>query len=141
MKTLKIVLCLVAVAAVAYAGKGGFTDIGDGTISDLTTGLIWQKSDDSATRTWESALDYCETLSLGGSTNWRLPQVKELQSLVDTDRHHPATDPVFAGTKSAIYWSSSTNKGAVSQAWYVTFDFGYVFYESKTAAHYVRCVR
>ena len=70
--------------------RGGQTqqslvDNGDGTVTDNRTGLIWQQGEPGA-MTWNSALTYCEGLSLAGSTDWRLPNIKELESLVDETR-------------------------------------------------------
>ena len=65
--------------------SAAFIDQGNGTIFDDETGLTWQKSDDSITRTWEEALEYSENLALANCTSWRLPNRKELRSLVDRD--------------------------------------------------------
>ena len=56
---------------------GGYKDNGDGTVTDLSTGLIWQQVASSEGMSWEEALAYCEGLSLGGYTDWRLPNKKE----------------------------------------------------------------
>ena len=86
-----------------------FTDNGDGTVTDNTTGLMWQKQDDGVRRTWDQALEYCKGLSLGGHSDWRLPTVKELQSIVDYAKHNPAIDTMFfPDTKASVYWSSTT---------------------------------
>ncbi|UMB52812.1 DUF1566 domain-containing protein [Lutibacter sp. A64] len=54
------------------------TNNGDGTISDLSTGLMWQKTDDSTLRDWSTSLTYAENLTLGSKSDWRLPNAKEL---------------------------------------------------------------
>jgi len=84
-------------------GNNNFVDNGDGTISDLATGLMWQKSDDGVSRDWEEALKYAEDLELAGHNDWRLPNAKELQSIVDYTRSpqtsaSPAINPVFETT-------------------------------------------
>lgn len=81
-------------------GKNSFADNGDGTVSDLATGLMWQKSDDGTGKNWDEALSYAENLELANFTDWRLPNAKELQSIVDYSRspqtsNSPAIDPVF----------------------------------------------
>jgi hypothetical protein len=103
-------------------GINNFTDNGDGTITDNATGLMWQQSDDGNTYDWENALAYAENLTLAGHTDWRLPNAKELQSLVDYTRSpnttsSPAIDPLFSCTSISdpngntgqygYYWSSS----------------------------------
>ena len=113
------------------------TDNGNGTISDNATGLMWQQDDSGTGYNWSEALTYCETLSTGGYDDWRLPNVKELQSVVDYGRspdttHSAAIDPLFNATQItneagnadyAAYWSSTThanmNSGANSA--YVNF--------------------
>jgi len=71
-------------------GNNLFVDNGDGTITDHATGLMWTKNDNGAGVSWESALSYAEGFSHGGYTDWRLPNAKELQSIVDYTRS-PAT--------------------------------------------------
>ncbi len=119
-------------------GENVFVDNGDGTISDLATGLMWQMSDDGQTRDWQSALAYSEDLTIAGYDDWRLPNVKELQSIVDYSRSFqttssPAIDPLFAlsqikdpegDTNFGYYWSSTTHqdgKNTSSSASYVAF--------------------
>ncbi|MCX6268033.1 MAG: SUMF1/EgtB/PvdO family nonheme iron enzyme [Bacteroidetes bacterium] len=60
-----------------------FSDNGNGTISDNFTGLAWQKYQPADLMTWEEALAYSHTVDLGGKTDWRLPNVKEIQSAWD----------------------------------------------------------
>ncbi|MCK5703258.1 MAG: DUF1566 domain-containing protein [Cyclobacteriaceae bacterium] len=85
-------------------GKNNFIDNNDGTVSDLTTGLMWQKADDGNSRSWEESLDYAENIELASYDDWRLPNAKELQSIVDYSRspqttNSPAIDPVFSTTE------------------------------------------
>lgn len=85
-------------------GKNKFAEIGDGTVSDTATGLMWQKADDGNSRDWKEALEYAENLELAGYSDWRLPNSKELQSIVDYSRspqttQSPAIDPVFFTTE------------------------------------------
>ena len=103
-------------------GINNFSDNGDGTITDSATGLMWQKADDGNTYDWQDALSYAENLSLAGHTDWRLPNAKELQSIVDYSRSpnttaSPAINPLFSCTpivdpdgnsgQYGYYWSSS----------------------------------
>lgn len=81
-------------------GKNDFIDNGDGTVTDRTTALMWMKEDSKKGMSWEEALAYCESLELAGYTDWRLPNAKELQSIVDYTRAPDKTgsaaiDPVF----------------------------------------------
>jgi hypothetical protein len=119
-----------------------FTDNLDGTVTDNATGLMWQQVDDNVLRNWEASLAYCEALDLGGHMDWRLPDVKELRSLVDNTRYNPTIDTaLFSGTKAYYYWSSSTGAEYTYFAGYVAFAYGHVGYDLKTDTAYVRCVR
>ena len=96
-------------------GRNDFHDNGDGTVSDRATGLVWQQGDSGKAFDWQGALAYAEGLTLAGHDDWRLPNAKELQSLVDYTRS-PATtntaaiDPVFRVTQvESWYWSSTTH--------------------------------
>ncbi len=72
-------------------GVNNFRDNGDGTVTDLATGLMWKKDDSGSGMEWKDALAYCEDLSYAGHTDWRLPDAKELQSIVDYSRMPDAT--------------------------------------------------
>ncbi len=75
-----------------YGGNApSYTDNGDGTVTDKVTGLVWQQVDNGEGVDWGSALSYCDALALGGETDWRLPDAKTLQSIVDYSR--PRTPP------------------------------------------------
>ncbi|HNT35643.1 MAG TPA: DUF1566 domain-containing protein, partial [bacterium] len=76
-----------------------FRDNGNGTVTDNNTGLIWVKDPSAAgvggTYTWSDAITACENLVYAGYSDWRLPTVQELSTLVDAGRFNPAIDPVF----------------------------------------------
>jgi hypothetical protein len=65
---------------------------------------------------WEIALQYCEGLSLAGHDDWRLPNVRELQSIVDYGLSSPAIQPLFR-VSTSMYWSSSPAAGEPGAAW------------------------
>ena len=128
-----------------------FVDNGDNTITDQKTRLIWQKQDDDSKRSMENALNYCENLTLGGSSAWRLPNIKELESIVDDNRVSPSINTTyFPDTKhlsDANYISSSVRLSSSNFSWTVTFNTGESGSNigdvaSQTASgSYVRCVR
>jgi hypothetical protein len=128
-----------------------FVDNGDGTVTDNCTGLMWQRetSDVYADGTidhkdvvgWLGALKHCEALELAGHTDWRLPNLRELQSIVDYGRCLPSIDPVFGAVSGWYYWSSSTYVPLPSFAWIVYVDDGIVYYDNKINGGYVRAVR
>jgi len=107
--------------------EGRFSDNGDGTVTDHCTGLMWQKDtgNEGTALGWCSALDYCENLNLAGHTDWRLPNVRELQSIVDYGRSNPSIDPVFGAT-TFFYWSSTSLDDGPGVAWIVRFGVGFV---------------
>ncbi|MEI6175759.1 MAG: DUF1566 domain-containing protein [Verrucomicrobiota bacterium] len=117
------------------------TDNGDGTVTDNNTGLVWQQAE-SATMTWENALVYAENLSLGGHSDWRLPNIKELQSVSDGDLRAPSLDKsYFTDATTTFYWSSTSLSNDTTQAWYLDSDYGLTSYTAKTGLWHVRCVR
>jgi len=120
-----------------------FTDNGNGTITDNFTGLIWQKVTSTATMTWEEALSYANTLSLAGKSDWRIPNVKELQSLNDEKLSKPSFNKTyFPNVLSGNYWSSTTLLSQTPvQAWDINVDYGIVSYNDKSVKEYVICVR
>src|SRR2546422_751393 len=88
-----------------------------GVVSDSATHLSWQQNSAGMVYNWDDAARYCATLDLHG-TGWRLPTVKELQTLVDETRAMPATDDVsFPNTASEYYWSSSQVVTFANEAW------------------------
>ena len=122
-----------------------YNDNGNGTITDYNIGLTWQKEDDDVAKDWSSASSYCESLILGGAMDWRLPNIKELQSIVNFETSYPAIDPAFfPNTKSlntTAYWSSTTFVEDATNAWLVPFHSGFVWNNSGGNNCYVRCVR
>ena len=104
-------------------GANDFIDNKDGTITDRATGLMWMKADSSKAMNWQEALKYAQDLEYGGYDDWRLPNAKELQYIVDYSRSpdttgSPAIDSIFqttsieneAGQKDYPYfWSSTTH--------------------------------
>jgi hypothetical protein len=97
---------------------------GDGTVTDTATGLMWQQGTVSG-KTWQEALAYAETLTLADYDDWRLPNITELQSIVDYGRYNPTIDTTaFPGTLSSRYWSSSTAASSNGNAGCVNFSNG-----------------
>ncbi len=121
-----------------------YRDNGNGTVTDLNTGLMWQQADDGTTRTWQEAIDYCAALTFpsGGYSDWRLPDRRELMSIVDFGRVYPSIDTTyFPECRSSVYWSSSPLADGSDYAWLVHFSYGRVGGYGKASHYYVRCVR
>jgi hypothetical protein len=107
-------------------GINDFTDNGDGTITDNATGLMWPQDDSGVGMNWEDALAWVQQKNdenYLGYSDWRLPNAKELQSIVDYSRSPDATgsaaiNPVFSATQITneagqtdypFYWTSTTH--------------------------------
>ena len=139
---------LLAAAGLAY-GAERFSYSSDGSeVTDNTTGLVWRRcaegmswsegtcNGDATLYTQEAALQL-------GINGWRLPNIKELASIVDLSKVNPAIDPSsFPNTPTSTdFWSSSPNVRDSRNAWFVGFDYGYVYYYGRFNSGYVRLVR
>ena len=108
------------------------------TVIHKTTGLEWQKTFETG-MTWQQSMAYCENLDYAGHTDWRLPNVKELQSLINVETISPCSD--FPEMPSVFFWSSSTNVYDTVQGWAVAFSSAAVYPYAKTDTYSARCVR
>ncbi|MCP4603561.1 MAG: DUF1566 domain-containing protein [Proteobacteria bacterium] len=111
----------------------------DTVVTDSLTGLVWQKP--YVRKMWQEAFDYCEGLTYGGESDWRLPDMHELASLLHYGRHNPAS--IFPDMPSEYFWSSDKDVTPYDgMAWMVGYIFGLVRqnlnHEDIRAA---RCVR
>jgi hypothetical protein len=119
-----------------------FTDNGDGTITDNLTQLIWQKIPNANLFTWEQAISYAEGLTIGTNSDWRLPNIKELQSINNELTTNPSVfAPYFSSVGVHNYWSSTSLPNQTTKAWYWNTQFGITTYDLKTNTNYVICVR
>ena len=109
-----------SIAATAPASR--FTDNGDGTVTDKATGLQWKRCSEgqewngatctgsAARHTWQQALQRADTATYAGKSDWRLPNIKELASIVEQACDWPSIDlGAFPATQTRDYWSSSPN--------------------------------
>lgn len=119
-------------------GKNNFEDKEDGTILDNATKLLWMKDDSKKGMNWKSAISYCENLDYANKVNWRIPNAKELQSIVDYTKSPDTTssaaiDSIFNSTSIKneqyqkdfpFYWTGTTHldgKRLGSNAVYISF--------------------
>jgi hypothetical protein len=124
--------------------SGHFVDNGDNTLTDVRTGLMWEKQGNAQRGTWANALDYCKNLTLSGYDDWRLPNVKELQSIANYNQYNPAIDSdFFPNTKTDWgYWSSTTDASDLTQGFFIHFLHGALGnFCSKTDSFYRLAVR
>ena len=147
--------------ALALPAWAAFTDNGNGTITDTTTGLVWDKCSRgqvwdnttppgtctgvASTHTWAAALaeaTAANSASHRGQADWRLPNRTELESLVQINAVSPAIDGTyFPATLSNWYWTSTTYAPGPADAWSVYFSNGNALANDKTNTYHVRLVR
>ncbi len=145
-----------------------YVDNGDGTVTDLNTGLMWEKkSDDGSihdkdtTYSWDDAFAvHVATLNsstFAGHTDWRVPNYKELVSILDLGTFVPSVDPVFNTgcvlgctvttcsctglSPTSFYWSSTSVAIVPIFAWLIFFDLGEDDIDEKSFGGFVRAVR
>jgi len=143
-----ILLILIGLSSLIYAD---FSRNSNGVIRDSITHLEWQDnySDNRGVikkTIWQKAIDYCEELNLDSKTDWRLPNINELSSLLEY-KHSPAINSIFQNISSDswdYYWSSTSYSNNINNAWIVGFSDAYVNSDKKDNSNhnnYVRCVR
>jgi hypothetical protein len=130
---------------------------GEAIVEDRITGLVWQgclagysgdncetqsKVDSEYRFMWQNAVSYCDSLSWGGYTDWRLPDPYELQSIMNYGSSFPKIDTAAFWDKDGVtVWSSSTYLYNEYSAWRVDFGSGWVIEGGKAGGINVRCVR
>ena len=129
-------------------------DSANGTVTDTRTGLMWDRcargltgvgcaTGTASTFTWQAALDAAATIgTYKGYNDWRLPNLKELRSLVEECRGSPSINEfAFPNTPASYFWSGSPNAGVASNAWGVNFNGGTAGGGNRSFAFQVRLVR
>ena len=127
---------------------------GDGIwVKDNATGLIWQRRESSSQKfgdlfellNWKDAFKYIEemnSLKFAGYSDWRLPNINELQSIVNFGTRFPAINgKYFDNTESFYYWSSTSVANNSPSAWCIYFQFGDIRENEKINGAYIRAVR
>ena len=129
-------------------------DSANGTVTDTRTGLMWDRcarglsgvgcaTGTASSFTWQAALDAAGTIgTYKGYNDWRLPNLKELRSLVEECRIIPSINEfAFPNTPASFFWSGSPTAGVSTAAWYVDFGGGYGSPSNRNNANQVRLVR
>ena len=141
-------------AVVASTPASRFVNNNNGTVTDSATGLTWKRciegqSWDGVTCTgsgltsiWQLALQTGSAAVFAGANDWRLPNIKELASLVENRCADPAINAtIFPATPVLAYWSSSSDAYSPLYAWGVHFETGYTGVWNKDGGHSIRLVR
>ena len=116
----------------------------DQCVTDSLTGLMWVRSPSITPATWANALTSANNLTLCGFSDWRLPNINELKSLVNSEAADPAAflnAQGFTGVQASYYWSSSSYAGSAANAWLVDLSDGNVLVSNKSDINYVWPVR
>ena len=126
----------------------------NGTVTDTRTGLMWDRcarglsgvgcaTGTASTFTWQAALDAAATIgAYKGYNDWRLPNLRELRSLVEECRFNLSINEfAFPNTPNSFFWSGSPYAGAASGAWSVNFYDGNANLGNRSDAYQVRLVR
>lgn len=126
------------------------------TVNDKKTGLMWTRCSlgqndvncskgNPITLEWKEALKVVRLAninSFSGYNDWRLPNMKELSSIIEVKCHNPAINTlVFPNTVSDGYWSSSPYANYDDNTWIVSFDYGHNYHSNKAMGHHIRLVR
>ena len=134
--------------------NGRFIDNGDGTVKDKKTDLIWMRcalgqewdgqtcTGDALTYTWQLALKVADGYTFADNNDWYLPNIRELNSIVERACYDPAINQtVFPETPAAGFWTASPFAAIKGYAWHVHFNGGYDSSDYKDYDFYVRLVR
>ena len=109
---------------------------------DDKTGLIWQDNQNMQQEfSYEKAKTYCENLKVDGYTDWRLPTLKELATILDLRIDRPALKPGFNIRLSERFWTATPNAAKPKEAWVISFSYGEIESYPVRREYNVRCVR
>jgi len=130
-----------------------YTDNKNSTITDNYTNLVWLKctlgtsgnncsNGSPSIKEWSELRNACDDLKFAGKTDWRLPTLKELESIVHTGTPAPAVNNnFFVNTAEMPYWTSTSPADHLSTKFTVLFTDGSVYYNSDNSVAVARCVR
>lgn len=137
---MKIILSLLTMISISFAGN---LTRADDIVTDNNTKLQWQDNSDAADvrKEWAEAAAHCAQLTLGGFSDWKLPDIDTLSSIVDRSKKKPTIDRIFQNAKSGFYWSSTPDDKSEHEAVGIHFSMGIKVSDYKYEKYCVRCVR
>lgn len=124
-----------------------FKDVGNGTVVDSATGLMWPKDangpggNNGDTNDWPAALDYAEGLDFAGHTDWRLPNAQELHSVLDYGLVQVQVCAIIQNAQNKSLWTSTTSGNTSNDARVWTGSFISYVYFAKVNIYYFICCR
>jgi hypothetical protein len=131
---LTFMLCMTGLVMSGPVFAEPCVDNGDGTVTDTNAGLIWEK-ESTGPMNWDDAMSYASGLSLGGHSDWRLPDKDELRGLYDSSCLN------LMSVEENWYWSSTAHRNIKNLAYLVDFIHGLVLGNLMSESFYVRAVR
>jgi Protein of unknown function (DUF1566) len=148
---LLLLFCLQPSFATPTTPTSAFIDNRDSTVTHKTTGLTWMRC--AIGQTWTGStcsgtvktFTYAQAIALtrtfAGHSDWRLPNIAELQTIVERENYNPAINTTMFPNTYDWFWSSSPHVSVTSYAWAVDFSYGYVYVDDKYSGGAVRLVR
>jgi len=147
-------VCKTEVEILSSTPDNRFVDNLNGTVTDKATELVWQKcqmgltganceTGTTNTYTWNNALNEAQLNTTAGFNDWRLPNISELESLVEQRCNNPSINTnFFPNTSSDYFWTSSPTANLPNYSWHVTFQYGHSSgYAFRNLTKSVRLVR
>ena len=133
---------LISFLLINLANANFIRDTNKEIVTDTSSKLMWQDNNEVNTtiKSWSDSIDYCENLTLGGYTNWHLPNYNELYSLADRNKYNPAINDTFVNVNKKGYWSSTTDVSDSFKAYVIDFSYGNDLFEDKINSKYTICV-
>ncbi len=129
----RLLLTLITLTSLLYAGTSKI---------DEKTGLIWQDNPQIPTELdYLEAQKYCRDLTLDGFSDWRLPTIRELATIIDLKTYRPALKKGFDMRLEERFWSDTTDAANPRNAWVVSFSYGEIESYPRSREYHVRCVR
>jgi len=137
----------------AVAPDSRYANHGNGTVTDTATGLMWKQCSEGLSGpdcgsgspqnfVWQGALRHGQGHTFAGYSDWRLPNINELASLVEERCSEPAINvTLFPNTPSWFFWSSSPFAYYPENTWLVGFSHGYYLDAGRDFGYFVRLVR
>ena len=120
---------------------------GDLVTIDHNTGLMWASDGNEEgcnwgnQTDWYAAIDSCNNLVFAGYSDWRLPNLRELQSIADYRIYTPSLDPAYFPNPAPYNYWSSTTEAEFGGAWFVSFMYGTLNFYGKSSSYSLRAVR
>jgi hypothetical protein len=112
-----------------------------GIVTDTTYKVMWQDNFEIIQDDNPLAQTYCDSLVLNGYTDWQLPTIMQLQTLIDTANEKVVLEKAFEYFEKGKYWSSTDFAQDLNKYWYLNISNGEINFEDASESNFIRCVR